>query len=121
MDEQAGIPPPVGVRGDRTSVRVGQLVKSIRGRDAGQPYVVVKQDTDRYAWVADGKRRTLAAPKRKNVKHLWVCDEALEVVSQKLEGKGRLSDKELRENLLRYAGPGGVHGEEVDDSWQKKT
>lgn len=121
MDEQAGAPPPVGARGDQTTVRVGHLVRSIQGRDLGRLYFVVKVDPEGYVWVADGEKRTLAAPKRKNRKHLWVLDYSWEELANTHRRTRRVSDKLLRENLLRFAEPSGVYGEEVDDSWQRKT
>lgn len=48
----------------------GLLVESVKGRDKGKRYVVI-QDLDRYfSLVADGSKKTLAAPKRKNRKHI---------------------------------------------------
>jgi ribosomal protein L14E/L6E/L27E len=49
--------------------RPGMMAYSLRGRDAGRVYVIVRQDKQ-YVWAADGKKRPLAAPKRKNIKHL---------------------------------------------------
>ncbi len=48
----------------------GLLVESVKGRDKGRRYVVIK-DLDRYfSLVADGSKHTLESPKRKNRRHI---------------------------------------------------
>ncbi len=47
----------------------GETVISLQGRDKGCYYVVVEVRGDRVL-IADGKKRKLANPKIKNVKHL---------------------------------------------------
>jgi ribosomal protein L14E/L6E/L27E len=48
---------------------VGQIVKSVFGHDAGSFYVIVEMD-GKFAFIADGRRRKAAAPKKKNPIHL---------------------------------------------------
>lgn len=48
----------------------GQVVYSAAGHDKDSFYVVVQVEEDGACRIADGKRRKLAAPKRKNPKHL---------------------------------------------------
>lgn len=50
-------------------MRPGLVVRSMAGHDKDRFYVVVKVD-EGYAWIADGKERRLAKPKRKNPRHL---------------------------------------------------
>lgn len=50
--------------------QLGEMVKSIAGRDTGKYYIVVKIDNEKYVQVADGDKKRLERPKRKNVKHL---------------------------------------------------
>ncbi len=47
----------------------GQLVRSLAGRDKGELYLVVADD-GAWVWVADGRKRGIANPKRKNRRHL---------------------------------------------------
>lgn len=47
----------------------GGIVQSTQGRDAGCLYVITDVQ-GQFVTVADGKTRTLAEPKKKNVKHL---------------------------------------------------
>jgi len=47
----------------------GTVVKSLAGHDKGKWYIIVSCD-DRFAFIADGKSRTINNPKRKNYIHL---------------------------------------------------
>ena len=53
-----------------TSLRKGQIVRSLAGRDKGQILVVVDRFDDSHVLVVDGKRRLLDKPKKKKEKHL---------------------------------------------------
>ena len=48
----------------------GMIVESLQGRDKGCMYVVSEVLAGGKVAVVDGKKRTLASPKIKNVKHL---------------------------------------------------
>lgn len=72
----------------------GVVVKSMAGHDAGRFYVVVKAEKD-VAFIADGKRRKVEKPKRKNVKHL-ACTKC------KLNEEEIHTDKQIRKNLWPY-------------------
>ena len=48
--------------------KTGMMVKSLRGRDEG--FFVVVGVKDGSVWIADGRRRKVERPKRKNPKHL---------------------------------------------------
>ena len=71
----------------------GLVVRAMAGRDQGG-YFVVLSLKDGYAEIADGKRRKLEKPKRKNVRHLQATKQILN-----LEG---ITDKQLRNVLKPY-------------------
>ena len=48
----------------------GMIVESLQGRDKGRLYAVSEVLAGGKVAVVDGKKRTLASPKIKNVKHL---------------------------------------------------
>jgi len=50
-------------------VELGQLVKSLAGRDKGKHYFVIGFE-GRYVLLVDGRVRSVDRPKNKNVKHL---------------------------------------------------
>lgn len=51
-------------------MQTGSAVVSTAGGDKGKTYIVIGFDEKGYALVSDGKRHSLTAPKKKNVKHL---------------------------------------------------
>lgn len=55
----------------------GQIVTSRRGRDVTKTYVVLETNGDRVL-VCDGEKRTLAAPKGKNPRHLQPTNTILQ-------------------------------------------
>lgn len=71
-------------------ITVGMVVISAAGHDCGRCFVVTDAD-GRYAYLADGKERRLAAPKKKNLKHIRKTDRTIEVLG--------LTDKRLRSTL----------------------
>lgn len=57
-------------------IQKGMIVKSIAGHDQNRFYCVVAL-SDEFAWIADGKRRKLSAPKKKRLKHLRLTSKVL--------------------------------------------
>jgi len=74
------------------------VVTSRAGRDAGDRYVVIAVSGDDTVLVADGRRRGMDRPKRKNVKHLDVHGPA-EALAARLRDGGKVTDEDLREAL----------------------
>lgn len=75
-------------------LKVGQLVTSKRGRDSGKKYVVVGFYAHNSVQVADGFVRSVARPKRKNIKHLTVHGFCLEAEP---------NDKAIREFIKEHS------------------
>lgn len=71
----------------------GLMVRSLAGRDKGGFMVVVSAE-DGFVFLADGKERKLAHPKRKNIKHIAVTNTVID-----LQG---LTDKALRAAVRRF-------------------
>lgn len=53
--------------------RKGLLVRSKAGHDTGKVYIIVESDKN-CAYIADGRIRTLANPKKKKFKHLQIIN-----------------------------------------------
>ena len=75
----------------------GQVVRSAAGHDKDSCYVVVRVEPDGFCAIADGKRRKLERPKRKNPRHLRPTREWVELTDI-------ASDRALR-RLLRGLRP----------------
>jgi len=73
------------------------FVLSLAGKDKGKIFLVIKSDND-YVYIADGKRRKVDKPKRKNKKHVeFLTDPDFSGIE-----KRRLSNKYVRE-LIKEA------------------
>lgn len=71
-------------------IKAGTVVISSAGHDKGRLMLVVGADGGKYL-VADGKERKLAAPKKKNIKHIRATACSIETAG--------LTDKGLRRTL----------------------
>ena len=74
---------------------LGRLATSRLGRDAGDVYLVIGVESATVVLVADGRHRTVARPKRKNVKHLEL-GAIFPAVAERLAAGPPLTDEELR-------------------------
>mgnify|MGYP000119369896 CR=1 FL=1 len=79
---------------------VGSIVVSRAGRDEGEQYVVVGTLGEGMVLLADGERRPLGRPKKKNVKHIRVVDVD-PVLRDKLISGEQVTDEEVRTALLK--------------------
>ena len=54
---------------------IGSICESLQGRDKGTSYVIVGILPNSFVLVADGNRKKLGSPKRKNLKHLHILPQ----------------------------------------------
>jgi ribosomal protein L14E/L6E/L27E len=78
------------------SLKPGDIVRSLRGKDEDQLYVVLALPDERSALVADGDKRRFDRPKRKNVLHLEPTGQFSEEVAGSLRETGRVTNAKLR-------------------------
>jgi len=76
----------------------GDLVKSTKGRDAGELLFVVGFDGER-ALLANGKERPVERPKRKKLKHLKYTLSPKGQVPEKLKNGERVGNSEMRKAI----------------------
>jgi ribosomal protein L14E/L6E/L27E len=79
----------------------GRLVCSIAGRDAGNVYIIIDILSNTMVQVVDGKIRKLAAPKKKNIKHLIAYSQKAGEIEEKKNSGQRITDLEVRNILQR--------------------
>ncbi len=85
----------------KPEIKEGNVVFSKKGRDKGYPFVVLLSLDDDFVLICDGKRRKVAAPKRKRRKHLSATPhEAPEILS--LYAMNRLKDSDVRKALAPF-------------------
>lgn len=82
-----------------TDVKIGQVVRSKRGRDVGKYYVVVGKEKD-LVFLADGNVRRIEAPKKKNIKHIQVTGFCLPMIAFPDAINESLSNREIRRGLM---------------------
>jgi len=82
---------------------VGSIVYSKAGRDRGKCYIIVRFDEKGYAYVANGEEKLVAAPKRKNVKHLDSADQTIQSIGEKLQTGKQVFDSEIKSALRAYS------------------
>ena len=58
--------------------RPGRLAYSLRGRDAGRVYVIIRRE-NQFVFAADGEGRPIARPKRKNIRHLQLINRSVDL------------------------------------------
>lgn len=73
----------------------GTVVRVTAGREKGSIFVVIQDFNAHQVWIADGRHRKLARPRKKSVKHLEVVGR-LESLSER--------DRLIWKNLSPYRG-----------------
>lgn len=80
----------------------GQIVKILKGRDAGQYAVIVSIEDSRFVWIADGDKRKFDGAKKKNVLHLEPQAHISSEVVNSLQESGRVTNSKLRFVVSRF-------------------
>ncbi|MGN0985958.1 MAG: hypothetical protein ACI4OU_05630 [Candidatus Enterenecus sp.] len=75
-----------------------QIVRSLRGHDSGELFCVMDADGG-WLLLADGKRRRVSRPKRKNAKHVVSAGGWKHPTIEKLRAGQAVGDRELRAAL----------------------
>ena len=96
-------------------IRIGSVVYSKRGRDAGGYFMVSEiRDAD-FVFIADGHTHKLARPKKKNIKHLKNSGHVLEGIAEKLIAGKKVFDSEVRSALRSFNEPSAPQSMSKDD------
>ena len=80
------------------SISKSDVVVSTQGRDRGQIFYVIEEDSI-YLYLANGKARTLEKPKRKKRKHVEKVLRSETRVGLKLASNDKVFNSELRRDL----------------------
>ena len=81
----------------KLSVQKGQLVRSLAGRDKDKYYLVVGRTLDTL-YLADGRKRGVKNPKKKNIRHVQRCNRIAADAVAAAQGR-YLRDEEIRAGL----------------------
>lgn len=77
-------------------LRIGQIVRIMQGREAGQYAIVIDMIDNRYVILADGEKRKYDRPKKKNLNHIEAQDYISPEVQSSLLETGRVTNGKLR-------------------------
>lgn len=80
---------------------LGCICQSTQGRDKDRFYIISKLDGE-FVFVTDGNFKRLAAPKRKNLKHIRLLPVKAEAIAEKLENGTLVYDTEIYSALKTY-------------------
>jgi ribosomal protein L14E/L6E/L27E len=81
------------------TVRIGQLVSSIQGRDSGRFYLITGIENETMVNVADGEGRKVENPKRKNCKHLILYGAVAGYMLEKVQFGKKITNTDVRKEL----------------------
>ncbi|MDD2430762.1 MAG: KOW domain-containing RNA-binding protein [Firmicutes bacterium] len=97
--------------GKTMTLKPGDIVQSTKGRDSDTIYVVVDLLPPRYCLVSDGRKRSVANPKKKSYRHLKLLGH---IDSRYFENWGirdSLKNREIKKALDEFlrTEEGGLH------------
>ncbi|WIW70074.1 MULTISPECIES: KOW domain-containing RNA-binding protein [Anaerosinus] len=81
-------------------ISLGQKVESITGRDANKIYLVVAIK-GKEVFLANGRERKLANPKKKNIRHVKVYKWIAEAVADKFASNKKVTDEDIRLAIVK--------------------
>ncbi|SEU30944.1 KOW domain-containing RNA-binding protein [Paenibacillus sp. NFR01] len=85
--------------------QVGQLVRILKGKDAGEVAVVIAVIDSRFVFIADGEKRKFDGPKKKNIQHLELIPFVASEIVNSLQETGRVTNGKLRFAVAKYGKP----------------
>ena len=84
-------------------VHRSDIVKSLRGRDAGECFIVVDEDLQ-FLYLVNGKNRRIGEAKKKNRKHVHYIYSLDSELTEKLNTTGKLNGSDIKKALSRIPG-----------------
>jgi len=78
---------------------LGQLAKSIAGRDKGRFMIIIDVIDENYVHVVDGDLRRIEKPKKKKIKHLQLLNRKADSIVEKLTKKRKISNDEIKKAI----------------------
>ena len=83
------------------NVRVGEIVRPLKGHDVDWFHYVIKTEGD-YLYLVNGKQRTVAAPKKKREKHVSSMGLWTHPVTEHIQQGVPVLDSEIRRALAAF-------------------
>ena len=81
---------------------IGHFAFSKAGHDKGTLYVVVAEEKD-FVYLCDGRLKTMAAPKKKRLRHIQLVNRTVEAwLKEKFSEGGKVYDEEIKRAVKQY-------------------
>ncbi|ABR50527.1 conserved hypothetical protein [Alkaliphilus metalliredigens QYMF] len=84
-----------------SDIGIGQVVRSLSGRDQGKPFIVIGHLDEDHVLVVDGDLRRLDRPKKKKKKHVAKFNIISEEVKERVENNKKINNAFIRRELER--------------------
>lgn len=94
---------------------VGQVVRSMAGRDKGEFMVVMSIIDENYVFVSNGKLRKVSNPKKKKIKHLSKTNHIATVICDKIKNKEKITNADVRKIIESFQEPDGLGDENREE------
>lgn len=85
--------------------QIGGICQSLQGRDKDRYYLIKEINSNGTVMLVDGNFKRLAAPKKKNLKHLKLLPLKAESIAEKLLDGRQVFDTEVYSALKTYNNP----------------
>lgn len=84
---------------DTSEIKVGQYVKSIKGRDKNYILIVLSIIDNKFVKVVDGDLRKVNNPKVKSVKHLQKINKVSNLINETLLNNKKVNDLMIKQEV----------------------
>jgi len=98
-----------------SEAQIGQIVKVLKGKDAGSFYVIIEIIDDKFVMIVDGAKRKFDQPKRKNIQHLELQPIVSSEVVHSLQESGRVTNAKLRYAVIANVESANLNAEKKGD------
>lgn len=82
-------------------IKIGQVVRSIKGRDKDRVFIVVGIVDDQHVLISDGELRRIDKPKKKKLKHLAIFNAASDEIKERIVNQKKINNAFIRRELER--------------------
>lgn len=79
----------------------GMFATSKAGHDKGKLYIIIKEE-DEYVYLADGRLKTVDAPKKKKKKHIQIIKTIHPNINLSIEESKSISNEEVKRAIKEY-------------------
>lgn len=86
---------------EQGDIKIGQVVKSTKGRDQGRFFIVIGVIDKEYLLIVDGDIRKIDKPKKKKIKHLVKLNILSEEVRDRVINNKKMNNAFIRRELER--------------------